>query len=505
MAGREAGKADAGMEKEFKADRVSTTKIFEGARKENLQDVYRLGKKIGAGKVGVVYECQDKKTGQVRCVKTICKSRLVTRDNVEDVQREVAIMHHLSGHPNVVEIYDTFEDKHNVYIVMELCRGGDLFDILLEKSQGNGRTFHSERDAAALVKTILQVVKHCQSLEVVHRDLKPENFIMTKKGPDGVLKAVDFGLSTFIKPGHCLRRHCGSPFYMAPEVVRCRPSSVKSSTVSTYGAECDIWSVGCIMYTLLCGSPPFRGAGPSPKDTFKAILKGEPDVLSHPWPYISGPGKALVSWMLELDPKRRPTVTQALNHPWVSEKGAAPDAPLDPAVMSRMKEFTSMARFKQLAVQAIVDSLREDEIEGLNHLFREMDRDGGGTITLEELRDGLRRRGSQVSDAELQRIMQEVDVDGNGVIEYNEFLAATLHLSKIEKDENLSLAFARFDADGSGTISLDELVLACKEFKIAKDEAVDMMKSADLNKDGKIDYDEFVTMMRKAQGGVGRP
>eukprot|EP00271_Cylindrocystis_brebissonii_P017027 TRINITY_DN424_c0_g4_i1.p1 TRINITY_DN424_c0_g4~~TRINITY_DN424_c0_g4_i1.p1 ORF type:complete len:531 (+),score=151.49 TRINITY_DN424_c0_g4_i1:1315-2907(+) len=492
----------------LQAGKIFSTKLFSDARKERIEDVYRFGKKLGSGNFGVVYECQEKRTGKVACMKAIAKSRLVSVEDVNDVKREVAIMYHVVGHPNVVEIYDTFEDKNNVYIVMELCQGGDFYETILEKMQENGGTPYSEKDAAGIVKVILKVVEHLNSLGVVHRDLKPENFLMTTKGPGGVLKATDFGLSAFYAPGRGFERHCGSPMYMAPEVVRWRPTPKQVAHLQKkpppYGPECDIWSTGVIAYALLTGYPPFYAASHSPKDIYAATLRGNPNFTSHPWPFISWQAKELVQKMLDPDPQKRPTVIEALNHPWIHEPGVAPDVPLDAAVAARLKQFTSMAKFKKVALQVVAETLQDEEIEGLHQLFLDIDVDKGGTITLQELRDGLRKWGAHLTDTEVERIMEQTDVDHSGVIEYGEFLAATLHLSKVEKQENLLKAFAHFDTDGSGYITLDELEGACREYNIGKEEAADMLKEVDTNSDGKIDYGEFVAIMRKASGGIGR-
>eukprot|EP00271_Cylindrocystis_brebissonii_P017026 TRINITY_DN424_c0_g3_i1.p1 TRINITY_DN424_c0_g3~~TRINITY_DN424_c0_g3_i1.p1 ORF type:complete len:520 (+),score=157.09 TRINITY_DN424_c0_g3_i1:245-1804(+) len=484
--------------------KIFSMKVFSDAKTEVIQDVYRFGKQLGSGNFGVVYECQEKKTGKLACLKAIPKTKLVSLEDVNDVRREVAIMYHLGGHPNIVEIYGTYEDKNNVYIVMELCKGGDFYDTILDNMEKNGGTPYSERDAAAITKTILKVVEHCQSLGVVHRDLKPENFLVTEKGPKGVLKATDFGLSAFYRPGKGFERHCGSPMYMAPEVVRWRPGARTLKNPPAYGPECDVWSIGVITYALLSGYPPFYAESHSPKEIYKAILKGNANFSQAPWPHISEAGKALVKWMLEADPKKRPTVTEALSHPWINEPGVAPDVPLDLAVSSRLKQFTSMAKLKKVAMQVIAESLTVEEIAGLKEMFMMIDQDKSGKITLKELREGLAKMGAHVSETEVNRIMTETDVDHSGEIEYFEFLAATLHLNKIEKQENLFKAFAHFDADGSGFISNDELEHACKEFNISKEEVTQMMKEVDSNKDGQIDYSEFVTMMRKVHGGVSR-
>jgi calcium-dependent protein kinase len=164
----------------------------------NVRDFYRIGKKLGQGQFGTTYQCIDKADGADYACKSIPKRKLLCREDYEDVYREIQIMHHLSEHPNVVRVRGAYEDALFVHIVMELCAGGELFDRIVAKGH------YSERAAAKLIKTIVGVVEGCHSLGVMHRDLKPENFLFASTAEDAPLKATDFGLSMFYKPGMCV-------------------------------------------------------------------------------------------------------------------------------------------------------------------------------------------------------------------------------------------------------------------------------------------------------------
>jgi calcium-dependent protein kinase len=165
-----------------------------------LRDHYLLGKKLGQGQFGTTYQCTHKSTGALYACKSIPKRKLLCREDYDDVWREIQIMHHLSEHENVVRIKGTYEDSVFVHLVMELCAGGELFDRIVQKGQ------YSEREAVKLIKTIVGVVEACHSLGVMHRDLKPENFLFDTPADDAKLKATDFGLSVFYKPGSLLFR-----------------------------------------------------------------------------------------------------------------------------------------------------------------------------------------------------------------------------------------------------------------------------------------------------------
>ncbi|GER52948.1 calcium-dependent protein kinase [Striga asiatica] len=376
---------------------------------EDVKSKYKIGKELGRGQFGVTYACTEIATGHPYACKSILKRKLVNKNDREDMKREVHIMQHLSGQPNIVEFKGAYEDRLTVHLVMELCEGGELFDRII--AQGH----YSERAAAELCRQIVNVVHHCHFMGVMHRDLKPENFLLSSKDEKAMLKATDFGLSVFIEEE-------------------------------------------------------------TEKGIFDAILKEEIDFDSKPWPSISDSAKDLVRKMLTKDPTKRFTSTQVLDHPWI--KGQAPDKPIDSAVLTRMKQFRAMNKLKKLALKVIAQSLSEEEIKGLKAMFTNMDTDKSGTITYEELKSGLARLGSKLSETEVKQLMEAADVDGNGTIDYVEFITATMHRHKLERDENLFGAFQYFDKDNNEA-TIEEI-----------------LSEVDTDNDGRINYEEFCAMMR---------
>ncbi|PNY01494.1 calcium-dependent protein kinase 17-like protein, partial [Trifolium pratense] len=358
-----------------------------GRPMEDVKATYSMGKELGRGQFGVTHLCTHKATGKQYACKTIAKRKLVNKEDIEDVRREVQIMHHLTGQPNIVELLGAYEDKQSVHLVMELCAGGELFDRIIAKGH------YTERAAASLLRTIVQIVHTCHSMGVIHRDLKPENFLLLNKDENAPLKATDFGLSVFYKQGETFKDIVGSAYYIAPEVLKRK-----------YGPEVDIWSVGVMLYILLCGVPPFWAE--SENGIFNAILRGHVDFSSDPWPSISPQAKDLVRKMLNSDPKQRLTAYEVLNHPWIKEDGEAPDTPLDNAVLNRLKQFRAMNQFKKVALKVIAGCLSEEEIMGLKQMFKGMDTDNSGTITIEELKQGLAKQGTKLSEAEVKQLME---------------------------------------------------------------------------------------------------
>ncbi|KAL2322655.1 hypothetical protein Fmac_027034 [Flemingia macrophylla] len=455
-----------------------------GKQFEDVKQFYTLGKELGRGQFGVTYLCTENSTGLQYACKSISKRKLVSKSDKEDIKREIQIMQHLSGQPNIVEFKGAYEDKHSVHVVMELCAGGELFDRIIAKGH------YSERAAASICRQIVNVVHICHFMGVMHRDLKPENFLLSSRDENALLKATDFGLSVFIEEGKVYRDIVGSAYYVAPEVLRRR-----------CGKEIDIWSAGVILYILLSGVPPFWAE--TEKGIFDAILEGHIDFESQPWPNISNSAKDLVRNMLIQDPKKRITSAQVLEHPWIKD-GNAPDKPINSAVLSRMKQFRAMNKLKKLALKVIAENMSAEEIQGLKAMFTNMDTDKSGAITYEELKAGLQRLGSKLTEAEVKQLMEAADVDGNGSIDYIEFITATMHRHKLERDDQLFKAFQYFDKDNSGFITRDELETAMKEYGMGDDATIKeiisevdtIISEVDTDHDGRINYEEFCAMMK---------
>nr|TKS16086.1 calcium-dependent protein kinase [Populus alba] len=409
-----------------------------------ISDKYILGRELGRGEFGITFLCTDRETKESLACKSISKRKLRTAVDIEDVRREVAIMSTLPEHPNIVKLRATYEDYENVHLVMELCEGGELFDRIV------ARGHYSERAAAHVVRTIAEVVRMCHANGVIHRDLKPENFLFANKKENSVLKAIDFGLSVLFKPGERFSEIVGSPYYMAPEVLR-----------RNYGPEVDVWSAGVILYILLCGVPPFW-AGMS--------IKTE-----------QGVALAILRGMLEPDPSKRLNAQQVLEHPWLQNAKKAPNVPLGDIVRTRLKQFSMMNRFKKRALRVsismlIAEHLSVEEVEVIRDMFALMDTDNDGKVTYEELRTGLRKVGSQLAEPEIKMLMEV----------------------KMENDEHFRRAFMFFDKDGNGYIELDELreALADEYGETDDDVLNDIMREVDTDKDGCISYEEFVAMMK---------
>jgi calcium-dependent protein kinase len=195
------------------------------------------------------------------------------------------------------------------------------------------------------------------------------------------------------------------------------------------------------------------------KGFYEQVLKSELDFVSDPWLKIAETAKDLLRRMLNPNAAKRLKAHQVLCHPWICEDGVAPDRPSDSAVQTRLKNFLAMNRLKKMAIRVIAESLSEEEIAGLKEMFKMMDSDDSGSISFEELKEGLKKVGSNLMEEDIHQLMNAADVDQNGTIDYG-FLAVTLNLNKIEREENLSTAFSC----KSGYLTTDELQQACTDF-----------------------------------------
>ncbi|GER55057.1 calcium-dependent protein kinase [Striga asiatica] len=440
---------------------------------------YDLGRELGRGEFGVTYLCTDVETGEKLACKSISKKKLKTAVDIDDVRREVEIMTRMPKNPNIVTLKATYEDDSAVHIVMELCEGGELFDRIV------ARGHYTERAAAYVMRTIVEVVQMCHRQGVMHRDLKPENFLFANKKETSPLKAIDFGLSVFFKPGERFNEIVGSPYYMAPEILK-----------RNYGPEVDIWSAGVILYILLCGVPPFWAE--TEQGVAQAIIRSVIDFKRDPWPKVSDSAKDLVKKMLNPDAGRRLTAQQVLEHPWLQNINKAPNVSLGETVKARLKQFSVMNKLKKRALRVVAEHLSVEEVAGIKEAFDKMDTGKKGKVNLEELKVGLHKLGHQIPETDLQILMEAADIDGDGSLNYAEFVAVSVHLRKMANDEHLHKAFAFFDRNKSGYIEVEELRDALSDEDDANNEEViiAIMHDVDTDKDGRISFEEFAAMMK---------
>ncbi|XP_027360537.1 CDPK-related kinase 5-like [Abrus precatorius] len=412
---------------------------------KHFENKYDVGDEVGRGHFGYTCVAKLKKgelKGQQVAVKVIPKAKMTTAIAIEDVRREVKLLRALTGHKNLVQFYDAYEDDDNVYIVMELCEGGELLDRILSRG---GK--YTEEDAKTVLRQILNVVAFCHLQGVVHRDLKPENFLFTSKDENSELKAIDFGLSDFVKPDERLNDIVGSAYYVAPEVLH-----------RAYSTEADVWSIGVIAYILLCGSRPFWARTES--GIFRAVLKADPSFDEPPWPSLSDEARSFVKRLLNKDPRKRMSAAQALSHPWI--KNSKDVKVMDILIFKLMKAYMRSSSLRKAALRALSKTLTVDELIYFKEQFALLEPNKNGTISLENIKAVLMKSATDaMKESRIPDFLASLNALQYRRMDFDEFCAAALSVHQLETldrwEQRARCAYDLFEKDGNKAIAIDEL------------------------------------------------
>ncbi|GIL77760.1 hypothetical protein Vretifemale_7216, partial [Volvox reticuliferus] len=451
-----------------------STDLREFGFAKDFTERYTLGRKIGSGTFGTVHLATEKATGQECAVKVITKRIMggfLERQFVKRIQHEVDIYNHVGHSLNVAYLYGAYESAVHVQLVMELCKGGELW-TRVQKGK------YDEAAAAAIIREVLCTVAQCHAKGIVLRDVKPENFLFLTPAPDSPLKMIDFGLATYCKPGQLLTDRAGSPLYVAPEVLK-----------QSYGQPCDVWSAGVIAYQLLTGRFPFEDEDEglllstldvlgrkhfTNKEVFFAILYGDLDFIRPPWDVISPAAKEFVSSLLRRDPAIRPTAAEALHHPWLQQfdpaaaaaagDGSSSSRPLNDSLVQRLQRFGTYGRLKQLALRAVASFMAtsdQERVASLESAFRQLDPAGAGRVPYEAVAAMLTGGDWDLSPTEVSQLLATFDVDSDGNVDYDEWLAALIDWREVQESAEwqtyVNRVFDLFDTRHSGSLTAESL------------------------------------------------
>jgi len=289
----------------------------------DVEALYTVGRKLGVGNFAKVVQASCKHpmpqhglpAGAQVAVKIVKKPSRLSVDKVEMLQAEIDVLRSIE-HPNLVRLYDVHETAAKLYLVMELCGGGELFDRIVTLGK------YTEEDARLFTFKLLNAVLYLHDKKICHRDLKPENILLSSSRADAELKITDFGLSRITMAGddrkeRMLHTRCGTPGYAAPEVLASERETGEGGR--RYSLPCDMWAVGVIVYILLCASPPFHGR--SDAEMNAKIKRGEFSFPDKFWAHISDSAKDFITGCLTVDPARRLTAMEALQHDWTTAIG----------------------------------------------------------------------------------------------------------------------------------------------------------------------------------------
>jgi len=465
---------------------------FKPDNKGKIIDFYRFTTDVlGEGQYGAITRVQHHATMLYYAVKELSKSR---KKNIRTLKTEVLIMKQIE-HPNIVRLHDTFQDYKNIFLVLEILEGRELFERITE-------TKHFREDqVASIMQQVFEAVSYLHHKRIMHRDIKPENWLFSDPGPiDGnTLKLIDFSCASKCEPGEFLKTRCGATFFISPQVI-----------AGKYDHAADIWSCGVIVYILLSGCPPFYGEDDS--EILNKVFEGQYDMSSEDWQYVSDEGKAIVQWCLQKDPRQRCTASQALDSAlnWELIPPNAEVSLTASNMMNNLNQFRAANALKKAALSVMVSNLNEEQIRQLQEAFTSLDMNGDGTLSITELKAGLDSGGYLDVLPELRNLLQEMDGTENAGLNYTEFLATMLDKKFYAKEDMYWKAFRKFDKDGSGAITYSELkqlfgepaALGASEASLQA-----VLRETDVNGDGKIDFQEFMNMMRSVemtQAGIGR-
>jgi len=285
----------------------------------DIEKQYEFKSELGRGAFSIVYLTTHKATGQHYAVKVINKKDL-GKDYEKNLKMEVDILKKVN-HPNIIALKELFDTPDKLYLIMELVTGGELFDKIVEKGS------YTESEAGQLVRKIVSAVDYLHNLGIVHRDLKPENLLLKRADNDLEIAIADFGLSKIVGQQMMMQTACGTPSYVAPEVLN----------ASGYGKEVDMWSIGVITYILLCGFPPFYGD--TVPEIFEQIMEANFDYPEEYWGSVSKEAKDFINKLLVVDSDKRMSAVDSLRHPWLAGGSHGTGKPL--LSTHKMKELTT--------------------------------------------------------------------------------------------------------------------------------------------------------------------
>jgi len=463
---------------------------------EEVYDGIHSGPVLGSGISGLVRLVTHKATGVKYAVKCLDLGLVETEEGLQQLREEIFIMCQLD-HPNIVRLEEVYESHSEIYLVQELCVGGELFDRLDEQPDYH----YTEAECARLVKQMLCAVRYLHSKGIIHRDMKLENFLFSSTAPDSELKMIDFGLSKHFTFGEVQTQAVGTPYTVAPEVIR-----------GSYDERCDIWAVGVISFLLLSGDPPFGGCGgPEPLLQVRSnILKGsyrfEPLEI---WGRVSTQAKEFIMSLLVIEPSKRPTARQAQKHKWLKEwasRGArAEDKMLSPDVVKALVNFKEFSDMRKLLCEVLSFTLLPDQIKDLRKEFEKMDTDGSGEISLRALKEVLlsnAHAGSlgALTEEEVEDIFNAMRVRKSETrIHWHEFIAAGLSQCQVD-ERNLRLAFDRLDSDHKGYITFENVMDLFGNDAFQSEDAMrkmwgDSMQACN-SSHARICYDDFLLLMK---------
>eukprot|EP00340_Litonotus_pictus_P010952 CAMPEP_0170539014 /NCGR_PEP_ID=MMETSP0209-20121228/103660_1 /TAXON_ID=665100 ORGANISM="Litonotus pictus, Strain P1" /NCGR_SAMPLE_ID=MMETSP0209 /ASSEMBLY_ACC=CAM_ASM_000301 /LENGTH=507 /DNA_ID=CAMNT_0010840827 /DNA_START=81 /DNA_END=1601 /DNA_ORIENTATION=+ len=473
---------------------------------QNFSSIYKIIKKIGQGAYGSVFTCVAKAsselnsgeklsktqtgsgsgnlvsqtshnnfnigitTQQTRVVKIIKKSdKYLSESNRELIKK--------LDHPNVIKIHDVLEDESNIYLIQEYCEDGDLWNFLRVRGLMNISM------AKNIIRQVLSAVNFLHKQNIIHRDIKPENILISYLGEldsknnysDIQVKITDFGSATFFNKDDKIKEAIGSPYYIAPEVI-----------VGNYTSKCDVWSVGVILYILLCGKPPYEGKQHSLM--YKVVNCEFPYLKTH-----TKEAREFISSLMDKDQYQRIDAKKAIEHPFLNKEDTEDEQHIKVQAvetLTNMKDFLQGGTLRKMIMSYIAEhKLYEENNSECARIFHELDKNHDGQLDKKELFDNF---GSffvgteEMEQKQIEDLVDNIDVNNNGKIDYSEFMIVIGKLRRTNQVKVISGIFDLFDVDKSGFIEVEDLNKVLRDIDLPDKNFQKMIDECDENGDGKL-------------------
>ncbi|GMF20698.1 unnamed protein product [Phytophthora lilii] len=452
-----------------------TSDLIQHKYVDDINEFFDFSTTIGTGHFGCVKHAVSKKSGKEWAVKVVALSNEVDRDALRN---EISILKRLH-HPQIVRVIGSYEDKEHMYMIMQLCKGKELYEHLYQEH----RKF-SENDVRKIIRALLRALAFLHSNFITHRDLKLENLLLENAENPGSLRLCDFGLSTRFKRGEKLVKPLGTIDYVAPEVLD-----------GDYNEKCDLWSVGVICFELLTGVSPFHAAtiDETMGNIYDGVLIFENDV----WSKFSPSSILFIKSLVKENVDQRLSAEQALDHKWLTKgdtvstdgAGAARLQSDKRMLLTNMLSFSQCRKMKQTALLSVALGISEDHIqqEMAAEVFHSMDRTKKGSLSHDEFCSALVECG--VSNADAGELFKRINQSKSGHINFLEFMAAVMDQRDIGQS-TIKEAFGILDGEKQGRLSIVGLQDVFKNSMVAE-EVKEMIASVDPKGDGYVDFEAF--------------
>ena len=416
----------------------SSLETSVGSLEMDIREIYKFKDLLGGGHFGTVrsaFRRFEKAPCKLFAIKSISKKKL-TDNNLDDLIKEVDIISSLD-HPNIIKFYETYNDQFYFHIVMELCRGKDLLSRMNKEKM-------NEKLIASIIMKTLHAISYCHSKGITHRDLKPDNIIFETPDLDSDIKLIDFGLSKKFKNSQKLHSVLGTPYYVAPEVLR-----------KEYNEKCDLWSIGVITYLLIIGDVPFKGKNNN--DIFNKIINENINYNNPKWNNFSNEAKNFVKLLLQKDFNKRPSAQEALNHNWfLSFFSKYHNSVLvEPNIFIALKNYKPCNLIKKLVYKYIINTMGHTELKKYKTALYAFDYAHNGYVDLCELNKVFELLQTDISEEQIKILSNAFE--GKKYLNYSEFIMCCLNLKEVITIEKLESAFRYFDINNDGFIDTSDI------------------------------------------------